>query len=195
MGKWLHKALKPTDTAESGPHASMEELACLIEGKLGGDERQKLLHHLNRCGPCYEILQETLKDLESEAAVEPHPVPWWKTRPIQALAASLVLLALIGGPLVYQYQTRQSLRTSVELVLDQELKDILLVNTNLQWNDDQRVSRLISILQKKGYRLEPFDRVVLSKPYYQLKSIFGPEEVLHIRIDEDVAYLEIKEAH
>ena len=103
-----------------------------------------------------------------------------------------MLLALIGGPLVYQYQTRQSLLTSVELVLDQELKDILLVNTNLQWNDDQRVSRLISVLQKKGYRLKPFDRVVLSKPYYQLKSIFGSEEVLHIRIDEDVAYLEIK---
>ena len=195
MGKWLHKALKPTDTAESGPHASMEELACLIEGKLGGDERQRLLHHLNRCGPCYEILQETMKDLQSEAADEPKPLPWWKTRPIQALAASLVLLALIGGPLVYQYQTRQSLLTSVELVLDQDLKDILLVNANLQWNDGQRVSRLISVLQNKGYRLKPFDRVVLSKPYYQVKNIFGPEEVLHIRIDEDVAYLEIKETH
>jgi hypothetical protein len=193
MGKWLHKALKPTDTAESGPHADMETLACLIEGKLGGDERKKLLHHLNRCGQCYEILQETLKDFNAELSDTPNPIPWWKTRPTLALAASMALLVLIGGPLVYQFQTRQSLITSVELVLDQELKDIMLEDDNLQWTNDKRIHRFISVLNKKGYHVKLFDRVVLSKPYYQVKSIFGPEEVLHIRIDDDVAYLEIKE--
>ncbi len=194
MGKWLHKALKPTDTAESGPHADREELACLIEGKLGGDERNKLLRHINRCGQCYEILHETMKDFNAEPSDEANPTPWWKTRPIQALAASIALLVLIGGPLVYQFQTRQALITSVELILDQELKDILLEDDNLQWHNDKRIQRFISLLDQKGYRLKSFDRVVLSKPYYQVKSIFGPEEVLVIRIDDDVAYLEVKEA-
>jgi hypothetical protein len=34
---------------------------------------------------------------------------------------------------------------------------------------------------------------LLSKPYYQKKSLFGPKEVLHIRIENKVAYLEVKE--
>ena len=194
MGKWLHKALKPTDTAESGPHVDMEALACLIEGKLGGDERKKLLRHLNRCGQCSEILQETMKDFNSDPSDAPSPIPWWKTRPILALAASMALLVLIGWPLVYQFQSRQSLITSVELILDQELKAIMLEDDNLQWTNDKRIHRFISVLNKKGYRVKPFDRVVLSKPYYQVKSILGPEEVLHIRIDDGVAYLNIKEA-
>ncbi len=194
MGKWLHNALKPTDIAGSGPHADMEALACLIEGKLGGDERKKLLRHLNRCGQCYEILHETMKDFNAEPSDAPNPIPWWKTRTIQALAASIALLVLIGGPLVYQFQARQSLITSVELILDQELKDIMLENDNLQWTNEKRIRRFISVLNKKGYRVKLFGRVVLSKPYYQVKSIFGPEEVLHIRIDDDVAYLDIKEA-
>ena len=195
MGKWLHTALKPTDTAESGPHADMEDLACLIEGKLGGDKREALLRHLNRCGQCYEILQETIKDRQSEPSDEPTPLPWWKTRPIHALAASIALLVLIGGPLVYQFQIRQSSITSVELILDQDLKDILLEDDNLQWTNTKRIHRLLSVLHQKGYRLKSFDRVVLSKPYYQVKSIFGPEEILLIRIDDDVAYLEIKETN
>ena len=195
MGKWLHKALKPTGKTESGPHVDMEDLACLIEGKLGGSERENLLRHLNRCRPCYEILRETMKDLQSDPSEEPTPIPWWKTRPIHALAASIALLVLIGGPLVYQFQTRQALITSVELILDEELKEILLEDDTLQWNNKTRIHRFTSLLYKKGYRLKPFDRVVLSKPYYQVKSIFGPEEVLHIRIDEDVAYLEIKETN
>ncbi len=195
MGKWLHKTLKPTGKSESGPHADMEDLAGLIEGKLSGDDRATLLRHLNRCGQCYEILQETMKDLQSEPADEPTPIAWWKTKPIQALAASIALLVLVGGPLVYHFQTRQSLIRSAELVLDQELKDILLENDNRLWENDKRIHRFASVLHKQGYRLKPFDRVVLSRPYYQVKSIFGPEEVLHIRIDDDVAYLEVKEAH
>ncbi len=193
MGKWLHKALKPTGKAEPEPHVDMEDLACLIEGKLGGDERENLLRHLNQCGRCYQILQDTMNDLQAEPSGESAPRPWWKTRAIHALAASFALLVLIGGPLVYQYQTRQSLITSAELILDQELKAILLEDDNLQWHDDRRIKRLIAVLSQKGYRLKAFDRVVLAKPYYQVKSIFGPEEVLHIRIEDDVAYLEIKE--
>ncbi len=193
MGKWLYKALKPTAIAESGTHADMEDLAKLIEGRLGGDERKNLLRHLNRCGQCYEILQETMKDIYAAPSEEPTPIPWWKTKSAYALAASVMLLILVGGPLVYQFQTRQSLSTSAKLILDQELKEILLEDDTLQWNNEKRIKRFISALRQKGYRLKSFDRVVLAKPYYQTKSIFGPEEILNIRVDDGVAYVEVKE--
>ena len=150
MGKWLHKALKPGDEAESDPHADMEDLACLIEGKLGGDERENLLRHLNQCGRCYQILQDTMNDLQAEPSGESAHIPWWKTRPVHALAASIVLLVLIGGPLVYQFQTRQSWVTSVDLILDQELKDILLEDDALQWTNDKRIHRLYPYCTKKA---------------------------------------------
>lgn len=193
MGKWLHIALKPTEPSESGPHADMEDLACLIEGKLDGDERKNLLRHINQCGQCYQILQETMKDIQAAPSRKPTPVAGWKPKSIYALAASIALLVLMGGPLIYQFQTRQSVITSAELVLDQELKAILLEDDNLQWHNDRRIKRLLAVLHRKGFRLKTFDRVVLSKPYYQVKSIFGPEEILLIRIDDGVAYLEVSE--
>ena len=192
MGKWLHKALKPTDRAESGPHADLVDLARLIEGKLGGDERENLIRHLNHCGPCYQILQATMKDLQAEPSAEPKPIAWWKTNSVYALAASILLLILVGGPLVYQFQTRQSLTATAELLVDQELKEILLEDDTLEWHGDKRIKRFIAVLEKKGYRLKSFNRVVLARPYYQTKSILGPQEVLHIRIDDGVAYLEVK---
>ena len=193
MGKWVHKALTPTDTAESDPHADPGDLASLVEGQLHGDERENLLRHLNRCGPCYEILQATMKDVQDEPSAEPAPLPWWKAKSVYALAASVIFLILVVGPLVYQFQTRHSLTATADLILDQELKDILLENDRLQWHSDTRIKRLISVLDRKGYALKAFNSVVLAKPYYQTKSILGPKEVLHIRIDDGVAYLEVKE--
>jgi len=58
MGKWLNKTLKPTDSLESQTHADIEDLARLVEGTLDSAERERLIRHLNRCGKCYEILQE-----------------------------------------------------------------------------------------------------------------------------------------
>ena len=193
MGKWVHKALTPTDTAETGPHADMEDLALLVEGKLGGDERENLLRHLNQCGQCFEILQSTMKDVQDAPSAEPTPLAWWKTKSAYALAASIVFLILVGGPLVYQFQTRQTLTATAALILDQELKDILLEDDSLQWHSDKRIKRFLSVLHRKGYPVKAFDRVVLAKPYYQTKSILGPKEILHIRVDDGVAYLEVKE--
>ncbi len=193
MGKWLHKALTPNDPTEPEPHADPEDLACLIDGRLGGDERKDLLHHLNTCGHCYRILQETMKDTQAAPSRNKTPLFRWKRKSVYALAASIALLVLIGGPLFYKFHSGQKLITSAELILDHELKEILLEDNTLEWRGSRRITRLMSALQKKGYNLKAFDRVVLAKPYYQVKSIFGPEEILHIRIDGNVAYLEVRE--
>jgi hypothetical protein len=47
--------------------------------------------------------------------------------------------------------------------------------------------------QQRGLEVKDLNLVLLSKPYYQKKSLFGPKEVLNIRIENKVAYLEVKE--
>ena len=193
MGKWLNKILKPIDSAESKHHADLEDLALLVEGRLGGAERKSILRHLNRCGKCYQILQETLKDVSAATNAKPDPVIWWKRKSVYAVAASIIMIFIIGGQLIDKYRTQPSRVISVKLTLDQELKEILLENDALQWKNAARIERLISALNKKGFQLKQFNRVVLSKPYYQTKSLFGPREILHIRIEDNVAYIEIQE--
>jgi len=193
MGKLLNKTLKPTDSVESKTHADLEDLARLVEGTLDSAERKRLLRHLNRCGKCYEILQETLKDVSNETSGKPAPTAWWKRKSVYALAASILIVFIIGGQLAYKFRTQQSPVISAKLTIDQELKDILLEDNVLQWKSVERIQRLISALHKKGLQVKQLNLVVLSRPYYQTKSLFGPEEILHIRVENNVAYLEVKE--
>ena len=193
MGKWLNKTLRPTDSAESENHPDLEDIALLAEGRLSGAERKRLLSHLNRCGQCYEILQETLKGVSAETSGKPAPTAWWKRKSVYALAASILIVFIIGGQLAYKFRTHHSPVISAKLTLDQELKDILLEDNVLQWKSVERIQRLISALHKKGLQVKQLNLVVLSRPYYQTKSLFGPEEILHIRIENNVAYLEVKE--
>jgi hypothetical protein len=192
MGKWLNKTLRPKIATEGQNHAELEDLARLAEGTLTNEERQRLLGHLNRCGHCYEILQEILRDLAAEDSLKPRPKAWWKRKFVYALAASIALIFIIGSQLVYQSLIQPTAIISTTLALDQELKNILMENSKLEWSDDMRIERLIAALHKKGLRVKQLNRIVLAAPYYQSKSLFGPEESLHIRIDDHVAYLEVK---
>ena len=193
MGKWLNRTLKPIDPAESKHHADLEDLALLVEGRLAGIERKRILRHLNRCGKCYEILQETLRDVPAATKAKPNPLVWWKRKSVYAVAASIIVIFFIGGQLIDKYRTQPPRVIEAKLMLDQELKDILLENNDLHWKNAARVKRLVSAFNKKGLQLKQFNRVVLSKPYYQTKSLFGPTEILHIRIEDNMAYLEVKE--
>ena len=193
MGKWLNIILKPIDPAESKHHADLEDLSLLVEGRLAGIERKRILRHLNRCGKCYEILQETLRDVPAATKANPDPLVWWKRKSVYAVAASIILIFMIGGQLIDKYRAQPYRVISAKLTLDQELKEILLENNDLHWENAARVKRLVTAFNKKGLQLKQFNHVVLSKPYYQTKSLFGPKEILHIRIEDNVAYLEVKE--
>ena len=193
MGKWMNKTINPSVVTESEDHIPVEDLARLAEGGVDTAERQHLIAHLNRCQRCYQTLQETLKDVSAETTLQPGSVPWWKTRMFYALAASILLVLLIGGPLSIKDWIQRPPVILAALDLDQGLKDILLENDALKWEKKERVSRLLAALQQRGLAVKDLNLVVLSKPYYQKKSLFGPEEVLHIRIDDKVAYLEVKD--
>ena len=193
MGKWMNKTINPSDVPESEDHILVEDLARLAEGAVDATERQHLIGHLNRCQRCFQILQETLKDVSAETTLQPGSVPWWKTRMFYALAVSIALVLLIGGPLAIKHWTQHPPVILASLDLDQTLKDILLEDDALKWEKKERVNRLLTALQQRGLALKDLNLVLLSKPYYQKKSLFGPKEVLHIRIDNKVAYLEVKE--
>ena len=193
MGKWLTRILKPTDSLESNHHSDLEDLARLVEGTLDGAARKRILGHLNRCEKCYGILQETLKDASAEGSQKPDYHVWWKRKSVYAVAASIIMIFIMGGQLIEKYRTQHSQLISAKLILNQELKNILLENNDLQWENAARIERLVSAFHKKGLALKPFNRVVLSKPYYQAKSLFGPREILRIRIEDNVAYLEVQE--
>ena len=79
MGKWMNKTINPSDVPESEDHILVEDLARLAEGAVHAPERQHLIGHLNRCQRCFQILQETLKDVSAETTLQPGSVPWWKT--------------------------------------------------------------------------------------------------------------------
>ncbi len=193
MGKWMNKTINPSFVPESEDHILIEDLARLAEGAVDGAERQHLIGHLNRCQKCYQILQETLKDTSAGTSLRPVSVPWWKTRMTFALAVSIVLVLLIGGPLAIKHWTQRPPVIMASLDLDQALKDILLEDDGLRWEKKERVNRLLTALRQRGLDVKDLNLVLLSKPYYQKKSLFGPKEVLHIRIDNKVAYLEVKE--
>ncbi len=110
-----------------------------------------------------------------------------------ALAVSIVLVLIIGGPLALKHWTQDPPVILASLDLDQGLKDILLENDAPKWKNKARVSRLLTALQQRGLAVKDLDLVLLSKPYYQKKSLFGPKEVLHIRVENKVAYLEVRE--
>ena len=137
--------------------------------------------------------QETLEDLSAEASMQPGSVPWWRTRRFYALAVSILLVLLIGGPLAIKHWILRPPVSLASLDLDQGLKDILLEDDALKWQKKERLNRLLAALQQRGLAVKDLNLVLLSKPYYQKKSLFGPKEILHIRIDNKVAYLEVKE--
>jgi hypothetical protein len=193
MGKWMNKTINPSVVPESEDHILIEDLARLAEGAVDAAERQHLIGHLNRCQRCYQILQETLKDVSAETSMPPRSVPWWRTGRFYALAVSIVLVLLIGGPLAIKHWTQRPPVILASLDLDQTLKDILLEDDALKWEKKERVNRLLTALQQRGLEVKDLNLVLLSKPYYQKKSLFGPKEVLHIRIENKVAYLEVKE--
>jgi hypothetical protein len=193
MGKWMNETIGPPVALDSEDHILTEDLARLAEGAVDAAERQHMIGHLNRCRRCYQVLQETLKDKSAETSMRSVAVPWWRTRMFYALAVSIALVLIIGGPLALKHWTQDPPVILAALDLDQGLKDILLENDAPKWKNKARVSRLLTALQQRGLAVKDLDLVLLTKPYYQKKSLFGPKEVLHIRVENKVAYLEVRE--
>ena len=194
MNKWLNKSLEPIQSPDfdSDDHIGIENLARLADGTVSRAENERFTRHLNHCQRCYDILQETIKDLSLDKSVQTGTYPLWKRKTLYALAASVILVLLVGGQLVFKYWFQHPQVISAAVALDQELKDILMEDDALRWEKGARLDRLVAALHKKGHEFNDLNLVVLTRPYYQKKSLFGPKEILHIRVENKVAYLEVK---
>jgi len=189
----MYRIIQPTFAPESENHIDIEDMARLADGTVDKAERQHLIHHLNRCQRCYEILQKTLKEVSADNLLPTAFSSRWKSKTAYAIIAFMLLILIIGGRLVIKFRDEHPPIILTTLDLDQQLKDILLENNALKWEKAERINRLVAALQQKGLQVKKLDLVVLSKPYYQKKSLFGPKEVLHIRVENNVAYLQVKQ--
>lgn len=188
MGKWMNAILNPVNGDETEVHIPPEDLVRLAEGKVDPTEREALLRHVNRCADCHETLKETLIDLSHEQDLRQ---PWWANKRLYALAASIVLMVLIGGHFFLQDPNSPPEMILASLTLDRDLRDALLAGGGGQWTKGDRVQQLSALLIRKGVQVERFKGVVLKEPYFQSKNLFGPEETLKIKIEDGVAYLEV----
>lgn len=62
-----------SEHATTGQHPEVEEIAALLDGRLEGEERGRLISHLADCGDCYEIFAETSRFPGEEAAASTAP--------------------------------------------------------------------------------------------------------------------------
>src|SRR5688500_15509983 len=77
-----------------------EMLAALIDGKLEGDERRRVLEHVATCGDCRDIVNAATDFIESEAPADATPVRFGRSLlPVAALAAAALLALLLIGPI------------------------------------------------------------------------------------------------
>lgn len=88
----------PTEEPASG-HPSSEDLARLAEGAVKGEERRRLVGHVNQCQRCFQVLSGTMADLEVS---ETKPQSWWTRNATQlmAVAASLIMVVMVGHSLL-----------------------------------------------------------------------------------------------
>lgn len=193
MGNLINKSLEPSISPNSENHVAIEHIARLADGTVDEDERERLFHHINRCQRCYEILNHTLKDAALVTSEQSAAASWWRSKAAYALAASIILIFIISGQVAYKYWNRVPGVISATLELDQNLKDILLEDDALRFGEGARLNRLLAVLQQSGLPIKDLNLVVFTKRYYQKKSLFGPREVLHIRIENGIAYLEVQE--
>ena len=193
MGKWTRKSLEPPAAPDAENHIAAEDIARLAEGTVKDTEREDILTHINRCRRCYRILDNTLKDSQFAKSEYRSTSLWWKTKFAYAMAASFILIFIVCGQFAYRYWNPAPGVLSATLDLDQKLMDILLEDDALRFGKGARLNRLLAVMQQAELPVKDLNLAVLAKPYYQKKSLFGPKEVLHIRVENKVAYLEVQE--
>lgn len=190
MGKNI-KALLTIDenTGDASDHLSDEEIACLAEGTVEETRRPALLRHVNRCPECHEILQQTLIDLEADAAEivpSPNQKPWWRGKQIYTLAASIVVVVMVG--LVYNFFSASVLTVP----MDKQMRQFMLEEGGTtRWTDSERLERFTQLLRQHDVKVGRLKEVRLAAEYSRTKAFLPPTEELRIRIEDGVAYVEV----
>ena len=97
---------------------SIEDIAALVDGKLEGKEKEKIVAHITECQDCYEIFSETSRTILSLSKSKRNKITWL-TIPAVALAACLLLVVRIvfyvpGTNLPYSHEMIGELASVLE---------------------------------------------------------------------------------
>lgn len=92
LGTFIAKNLKKD--GDVGQCPSIEDIAALIDGKLEGSEKDKIMAHITDCPDCFEIFSQTSRSILSLSESKKQKVTRI-TIPALALAACLVLVVRI----------------------------------------------------------------------------------------------------
>jgi len=197
MGKWMDSLLEPDPADPVADHIPAERLARLAEGDDSIPTREDDIHHLNRCPDCFAVLSGILKDQADVRAASEKARERPDRRRFFAVAASVLLVALIGGGLFFHFHPGGPRTLTASLEMDADIRNLLSQAEAVVWTGE-RVGRLAALLRERGVAVSSLGKVVLSTPYIakkDLNSILfgGPKETLKIRIEGDTAYLTVME--
>ena len=92
LGVFIAKNLKKDSDVKQCP--SIEDIAALVDGKLDGEEKEKIVAHITACQDCYEIFSETSRTILSLSKSKRDKITWFSI-PAVALAACLILVVRI----------------------------------------------------------------------------------------------------
>ena len=116
LGVFIAKNLKKDSDVEQCP--PIEDIAALVDGKLEGKEKEKIVAHITACQDCYEIFSETSKTVLSLSKSKRDKITWFSI-PAVALAACLLLMVRIvfyvpGANLPYSHEMIGQLASVLE---------------------------------------------------------------------------------
>jgi hypothetical protein len=195
MGKWIKKIIAQKISESENmismddSHIPLEDLADMVDGCLNPQKREAYIHHLDNCQDCYDLLNEILTDLSNKSSHIKKPAKKF-SKPFFTMAASLFFLIIISGALIFNH-IRSPYTLTASVNVDDSISQILLETNSLTWTENNRVKRFAAILKSKNVKIKSFDKVVLTSPYTQSKSLFKTSEILKIRVQDNIAYIEI----
>ena len=193
----LKKILEPQGRPADN-HPSLEELAVFVDIRLENKRRNVIIEHLATCADCYDIVQQTLLDLEADKKQTVLKLQGEKPQSrnrYYALAASLVFLLVVASGLWFKagFNPGQPLMYTASVELDTPLQDILLENDELVWSGD-KARRFLRLLQQRGVELAGAETVMVATLYdpYRSKGLVKVKEILLITVEDGVVQVVIE---
>jgi len=136
IGRFISKAINKEKAEDACPYT--ETIAAFIDGRLKGEEREKIIRHLSACNKCYELFSETIKTMEDVSRCSKAEVKRpFRRRVYYVFAAAAVLLILLTI-------TLQQIRFSPPTVTEK----IILISEN---RDKELLVTLLRDHSKRGY--------------------------------------------
>ncbi len=188
----LKKIVEPQGPAPND-HPELEVLAAFTEAQLDPHHRQEVVAHLSSCKECYELVQQSLADLEKERQEVRQRLQGGGGRKVFGLAASFIFCLLLASGVwlsgVFMPQQAQV----VQMEIDEELRSMLLEDEALVWRGE-KAERLVAMLGQRGIKGLTAATVRLDSLYdpYLSKSLSQKKEIVIIKVEEGVIYLQLK---